>query len=876
MRLGVRIAAALGWLKRNYVLIASVLFSACTLGLMSIWSLQPDLVPLVGSNVSSILMPNLTNWHWVGAWLSLGTFVLLSSFQLVGRVKGAFFCSLLAMLVSSIGWAILEYGSPNQVETAIQGLMLSAFWGGWIVLQLTTFDLIWLGDDSDERWWPKRNLSDHNGRSFREHFVFLFFSLIGLTLIASLWIWPGANLGQRQAFDSNWSASLVFSLLVITAFFPLLRGNWLSARAHATAAKRAFWRKDVVSPLSFVVIVSTLIAVSSLAYFAAKYVSEEISVAISYATFVGVFVLFLVVISTPHILNYHRYRNEKVAAQFDQYPPAMAGLAIPLHTPAQWLSYLDTFMVKVIAPLSGGTQKRFAHVHVILILSFLSLLGLVLPRPFGLVPIVIGILLAIALGRRWAWIEEDRETASRLEQTNGSNIHLGFESDLKDEALTGYVGLFILVPLTLYQIQDITGFQPRLAEQSGNILFVWIAFFGGELAKAVPFVDWWDIYGNSDLSSTGKHLTFASRAAVDLIILAALFQALKIWQRNRVQTTLYADGHLEAFDPFKEQEFFSRGVIRLAEVNTAQSAGGSSSNQEGPLGARIEQLRKEKRLIVLNELGARSTYFEVRKSFIERIEEHVKARGKILRESSSVYESPAPYSRQRLAELIKQSHDQDLRAGAHWMIDRWSVLVGTPLDQLGQIAQRWQTLQFPADNDTNAFATINFKRIQKMEFERILVELASSNWINRIRQQDVSDLMNCLHRVRKEVEFDFSRILALEIFARLNTVYAVLFLSKFVMTSNHLEKNEDWRRKLIAKAEGPNPEMRLGRAEMRMRAYDAAAGISLNPSANDQARREAHCLLELMAGGDGAEDSTERARDLAEKCRSTLEAEGLI
>lgn len=876
MRLGAQIVRIGSWLRRNSAIILSLFFLVAIVAVMLIWAVQIDLSTAIGAQAASVLIPELTNWHWVAAWLALLSFTLLSSIQLFGILKGLLCSGLLAMLAALASWSVFQFFLSRPLPTELLGTCVVAFWAGWIIFQITTFDLIWFDQTSTNDGGRWRNLKDGNGSAFTVHFVFLFCSLIGLFLVASTWLWPGTRLEQRQAFDRNLLSAATLSLLVATAFIPLLRGMWLSAKAHSIASKRKFWRHDVVSPLSFVAIVSTLGAVSTLAYFAAKYVSEEISVAISYATFVGVFVLFLVVISAPHALNYHRDQKEKMAAQFGQYPPVMAGFALPLRTPAEWLSYVDTFLVKVVAPLSGGTQVRFAHWHVILILSVLSLLGLVLPRPFGLVPISIGILLAIALGRRWAWIEEDRETASRLEQTNGSNIHLGFESDLKDEALTGYVGLFVLVPLTLYQIQDITGFQPRLAEQSGNILFVWIAFFGGELAKAVPFVDWWDIYGNSDVSSTGKHLTFASRAAVDLIILAALFQALKIWQRNRVQTTLFADGHLEAFDPFKEREFFNRGVIELKDISHVQTDGRRPENLVGPLDDRIETLRREKRLVVLRIPDTEATYFEVRKSFAEKVEKHISARGKILRESSSVYESPAPYSRQRLAELIQNHNEPDLCAGAQWMIDRWSVLVGSPLDQLRQIANRWQQRQFPNDEDDAASPTIEFRRIQKMEFERILVELAASKWTNQIRSDDISNLMTCLRRVRGEVEFDFSRILTLEIFARLKTVYAVMFLSKFLLTGAHIAQNEVWRAKLIAKAEGPDTDMRLGRAEMRSRAYEAISGIACNPSAGDQARKDALSLLDWMAKGDGANESTERAAVLASNARAALESDELV
>ncbi len=457
-------------------------------------------------------------------------------------------------------------------------------------------------------------------------------------------------------------------------------------------------------------------------------------------------------------------------------------------------------------------------------------------------------------------MEEDRETASRLERTRGANIHLGFENDLKDEALTGYAGLFILVPLTLYQIQDITGFAPAFEEQSGSVLLTWIVFFGGELAKAVPFVDWWDIYGNEQLSSTGKHLTFLSRAAVDLIILAALFQALSIWQRNRVQTSLFKAGHLDAFDPFKEKEFFLQGVVRLRG-----KAGAPQFDNH------VDALRKAKRLHV-DRTTSPYAYFEIRKEFASQIEAHVRARTELLKDSTAIYEAPAPYSRQRLAELIEPSQHPDLRAGANWMISRWNVLVGTPREQLRQISARWQRIRFPVADQFRAQEDPAPRRIQKMEFEKVLVELAAPQWSSKVSPDDLSHLMESLRMVRDEDEFDFARILAFELFAQLQMSEAVYFLSKFVLRQQDIDEDEGWRQKVIAYAEGPDTAMRLGRAEMRQRVYDALSRIALNRSAEDSARTNACTLLKWMGQADPATASAaEYAANLAKLACEAIE-----
>ncbi|KCZ93524.1 hypothetical protein [Hyphomonas johnsonii] len=863
------------WLRRFGPLIVTFGTAVLLCGLMLFWLFGPNLAPFFKPEFPFAFQFDVETWHWIAAWGGLWTALSLGIGRVGGRRRGIIASGFLAMFMGAGTWAVGQTTYLDFSKADIAASAISAFWIGWLVFQFARLELLWSAPAPDHDTTRQPLLSLADGRDFTENFAYTFLSLFGLALDASQRIWPGAELASRKAIGQQFTPSLVFAILIVTAFLPLLTGFWLRASRDAKRQKQSFWRKDVVTPLWFALISTSVLGITLLAYYAALYASDTISAAISYATFVGVFLVFVMVIVLPHVMNYYRRRSEDSIAAYDQTPIQPMGIAT-FDAPALWLSYLDTLLVKVVAPLSGGTQRRFAHGYVILTLCLLSLLGLVIPRPFGLVPVVIGILLAIALGRRWAWVEEDRETASRLESTRGSNIHLGFENDLKDEALTGYAGLFILVPLTLYQIQDITGFEPIFDEQPGNILLTWIVFFGGELAKAVPFVDWWDIYGNSEVSSTGKHLTFLSRAAVDLVIMAALFQALNIWQRNRVQSMLFKDGHLDAFDPFKEKEFFQDGIVRLKGTMPQSGMDDAEDAKARSFETRVEELRKAHRLFVERTKNGHHVYYEIRKSFEEKIVEHVKQRERLLIESSSVYESPAPYSRQRLAELIDPSQHEDLRAGAQWMIERWNVLVGRPIDKLGQIARRWETLNFPdAFDDEKAIAT-RARRIQKMEFEKILVELADPQWSSGLRKKEISDLMQCLRRVRADVEFDFSRILSFELFGRMKTVYAVMFLSKFVLTKDHLDDDESWRLRLIAHAEGPDTEIQLGRAAMRARVYDSAARIACNHSAGDQARRDAFALLDWMSRADGSKSGRSHASMRALEVQQFIAQDGLF
>jgi len=855
------------WLRKHGLLSLCSTLATLLSAAMIFWMFRKPLAPILGIDGEALLPFIVSTWHWVAAWCALWTVLSVGLIQVFGVSKGAVFSGSLAISIGFGTWLASQAHHVDLTQPVVASPALVAFWGGWLTVQFARLRIILQRQIADASPQRKRHTSGHARPDLTEHFIYVFVSLLGLGVVALQFIWPGTDLDERTAFGDQLGPSLIFVLMIATAFLPLLFGFWFNAKIEAIRTDRKFWRGDVVSPLSFGFIVAAVVGVAALAFYAARHASANVSAAISYATFVGVFLLFFLVIVTPHVANYIRRRSEQ---HITVTPLGIASLDVP----ALWLSYVDTVLVKVIAPVSGGTQSRFSHLHVIAILSLLSLLGLIIPRPFGLVPVVLGILLAVSLGRRWAWVEEDRETASRLVRTKGSNIHLGFENDLKDEALTGYAGLFILVPLTLYQIQDLTHFIPPLQEQN-NILLTWIAFFGGELAKAVPFVDWWDIYGNDALSPVGKHLTFLSRAAVDLVILSALFQALSIWQRDQVQTKLFKEGHLDAFDPFKEREFFERGIIRLLGEMPDNKMTGKHLAQAERFKKRIEELRTERRLAFLDQKGVRH-YFEVREDFKQTVEEHIKQRRRLLNEASNVYESPAPYSRQRLGELIEPSQPDDLRAGAKWMIDRWGVLVGTPREQLGQLAEQWVRRDFPNIPQDTGEDQSRYIRTQKMAFERILIELASRQWIDQIVKGDVSNLMQCLCRVINEVEFDFARILSFELFANLRTEYSVMFLSKFVLQNADLETQDRWRLRMIAVAEGPDTALRAGRSDMRERVYDAAGRIACNPRAGNRARRAAHELLVWMGAADGAQSGRDRASAVAATAAQCLLAAGLF
>ena len=232
-------------------------------------------------------------------------------------------------------------------------------------------------------------------------------------------------------------------------------------------------------------------------------------------------------------------------------------------------SWLDAALVFAIAPVVGATQPERIPRYGLLFghLALFALLGWFMPAPFGLLPLFWAFTAVTAIARRWAWVEEDRENAMLNRKFRGDHIRIGFSNDLRDEALLGFMSLFVIVPLVLRQLHmaDHADMFVISSETNANDFWAWVSFFGSELAKAVPFVDWAEIYhveGASPISmrnevGDAQHAVFATRVVVDLIFLAALLQAISSLQRSqKLRDMFYNERTLPCLEPFAETSAF--------------------------------------------------------------------------------------------------------------------------------------------------------------------------------------------------------------------------------------------------------------------------------------------------------------------------------
>ncbi|GGB57049.1 hypothetical protein [Henriciella pelagia] len=716
--------------------------------------------------------------------------------------------------------------NPFRDETMLTGFAgLSALWAGIILITLikdarepghlpddvwwpvliAAFGVLWLGAQllrhvavwktyceayetvSADRDKPQKKRADSG---FREFFLYPALSLSGLGLVAYL---AAAN-GRIGAIDVAISGDQLkpvhmatFLAFFIAAFLPLIVIITRHARLEAEARRREgqgpeILRDDVVSNASFV---TTLVLIGLIVALAWGAAGEKFSMKEDFGVFITflVLVVFFVIILAPHVMrfrnDYRERQEEKIIAR-----GRVLSAGISIASPGRWISYADSILVRFVAPLSGATQNGpfVPHLLVVMVILPLSALGYVLAAPWGLIPIGIAMLIALSLGRRWAWVEEDRETASRLRSTRGRKIAIGFQNDLKDEALLGYASLFVLVPLALSQLQGWTGTFGYKEEFSSNNAFIdWLRFFGAELAKAVPFVDWWEIYsvdieapysaegGNGQLA---MHLTFAARAMVDLVIMAALFQAIGLWQRSRIQHSLYKGGQVDSFEPFEEANFFERGMIKDPQTKK----------------------RRAKR------------------QFEERIDRHVEAR-------KALGMAETPYSPRRLSELI-HSTNPDVKAGALWMIEKYDVLAGSPAEQLSRLSRRFNAPRFAVAATSSEPDDEYYVRAQKGELERVLLELEQRP--DLFRDKQVDELVQILIVVKDLPEFTSAEKTSITLFERELSRKSLLALCNFIMEDDHrASKAGELLQAAIKEEFGEHSNLFMGLAPMRVDVYSA-------------------------------------------------------
>ncbi|MGD9966903.1 MAG: hypothetical protein AB7T59_10305 [Hyphomonadaceae bacterium] len=386
-----------------------------------------------------------------------------------------------------------------------------------------------------------------------------FFALLAVAFIPRLW-----SAADFARFDARRRAEKAAAARQAYLAAQAARYPDLAPVASEVEPEEA---QDATSLSAFFVTVF-VVGVGALAYVAGNGSTLSIQSAFGFTLCFAVIGIFIAVVLVDAFANLDVVRS---AARMST---VLAILGKPF---AVFYAWVDVFLVRMGAAAVGTGHHGMAMRYTVLIgtMAALCVMGLYLPPPFGLAPTAIGFALAIAVSRLWNWVEDDRALAALTKYKSTAPYKTDFREDFLDEALLGFAFVFLLAPMAMMQANYGNVFgghffhaPPREALED------WIGFFGVELAKAIPMVDWAEVYdvsmANDIISIDGpvsRHAVFLARVMVDLVLIAALLQAVSVLTRNRHQKQLYGAGHIDRLDPFLERIEFSRAMraTRAAE-----------------------------------------------------------------------------------------------------------------------------------------------------------------------------------------------------------------------------------------------------------------------------------------------------------------------
>lgn len=401
----------------------------------------------------------------------------------------------------------------------------------------------------------------------------LIITVVGALLIAAAAI-VSAPIPQLAPYIDQPAARAISGVSFAVAMTLPVIFCWLRAvRDNQLPAKRGLEPQyEHVSGWNALFLVAVVVLIGFVVWWASQGDEQNKTIHAQWGIWVvlGLTLLFVAVAAAPLLPRAVRVLRLEAPATF-----LSQALNAPVDIIGRFLSAVDSLFVFAVAN-SAGTNRQNVFLRYGLLLGVIgscAALGYLWPAPYAFVPIGWGFLVAFSVSRRWAWIEQDRELAMLNPTISKAHIRVGFSQNLRDEALVAFLSMFLLVPLALRQAQmfaQANDIELFAISEGANLdsMVTWIAFYGTELAKAVPFVDWAEIYhvegaaqirAEKDLS---QHAVFLTRVLIDLVFLAALLQAISSASRDSQQRDLfYRKQTIHHLDPFTEPDAF-RGLVR--------------------------------------------------------------------------------------------------------------------------------------------------------------------------------------------------------------------------------------------------------------------------------------------------------------------------
>ena len=258
---------------------------------------------------------------------------------------------------------------------------------------------------------------------------------------------------------------------------------------------------------------------------------------------------------------------------------------------------VDFFLVFRIATICGAGPYEPLRRAVHFLLYFAIAIGIawLAPPPWGLAGVVMALLGILSLNRIWSWVEEDRRNYvlnGHYEVADHATLGIGFAEDHRTAALTSLALMIVVMPLALMQMSAFGIFETEDGSPLEALSAIeWFVFFGGEMAKSVPFVDWSEVYGAETLTPItpnaggGQHAVFFVRALVDLVLLAGFIQAFELSNRLARQKANFRDpdNPERILDPFLERDAFRDIALFTTPKNPERLETGLIAGVKGDL-----------------------------------------------------------------------------------------------------------------------------------------------------------------------------------------------------------------------------------------------------------------------------------------------------
>lgn len=320
--------------------------------------------------------------------------------------------------------------------------------------------------------------------------------------------------------------SLVASLLAIAAGFV---GFHIEAKRRGAPSLAGIARSDHITGFgAFIGIMLLAIIITAAVMGQLNYQNFAIPETAGFGAFAILGLAFLGIAAAPRVTN---------VAGAGQVMRLLRGLSAPLDPIGRVMSLIDSWLVYSVAPVAGCTLKSVGLRYGVLTghLAASTVFTWYCGPPFGLIGTAWGVLASVAIARRWAWTETERAKLLVQPDLNPSQLRVDTEHDLRNLALWGLILLVVVLPVGMRQFYLTVRFSNDF--QTGgfeNDPTAWLGFFGVELLKALPFVDWAEVYGAEGMtriaanSPVALHAVFAARVLIDLVFIGALVQAISI------------------------------------------------------------------------------------------------------------------------------------------------------------------------------------------------------------------------------------------------------------------------------------------------------------------------------------------------------------